>query len=328
MTVASPEGVFSYQGNGSTTEFVFDNQVYDRDGFLVAIRNTDTGIITPQVLDTDYTVTLNATNANASFITPPASNEIVTLERNEPCTQLIDYSEGGKFPYESHEIGLDRSVFRDQTIKARLARFTQSALGDEPAGPIPARPIRDGKLAGWSLDGTWTHYNFADVGTIITPLEEAVTLADGQTTVTFSSVTTGATAYHISGLLADQKRLTNGSDYTVTNISTIELTESYPAGTKIIAVQNDANAAPTPPVSLNTSRNFNTQTLSNGQTIVNFPTIDVGKSDFRLSGNLVDRGLLVDGEDYTVTGVNQITLTESYPAGTKLTGLQTIVEVA
>ena len=59
------------------------------------------------------------------------------------------------------------------------------------------------------------------------------------------------------------------------------------------------------------------QTLSDGQTIVNF-TNDTSVASFVINGPNCDNGRLLGGVDYTLQG-NTMTLTQSYPAGTIIT---------
>lgn len=57
--------------------------------------------------------------------------------------------------------------------------------------------------------------------------------------------------------------------------------------------------------------------LSLGQTVVTTPNAVQG-SRFEVVGSGTDNGLLLETDDYTVTGTSEITLTRSYPDGTKL----------
>lgn len=58
-----------------------------------------------------------------------------------------------------------------------------------------------------------------------------------------------------------------------------------------------------------------TRTLAAGQTVVTFSS-DISTGAVFMGGNLADTGLRIAGIDYTITGVNEITLAESYPANT------------
>ncbi len=68
-------------------------------------------------------------------------------------------------------------------------------------------------------------------GTGVTVPPENQTLIDAQTTVIFTTIDTSSAEYHITGANVDDGLLLAGIDYTVTNITTIELSSSYPAGT-------------------------------------------------------------------------------------------------
>lgn len=60
------------------------------------------------------------------------------------------------------------------------------------------------------------------------------------------------------------------------------------------------------------------QTLIAGQQVVDFTGITVAVANIYVGKNSGDRGKLFEGDDYTVTGGSQITLTNSFSAGTKL----------
>lgn len=66
-----------------------------------------------------------------------------------------------------------------------------------------------------------------------------------------------------------------------------------------------------------------TLTLSSGQRVVNFTSILVENSDFYISGDNVDTGLLLQSIDYTLdTNNNRINLIDSYPPNTRIIGVQ------
>jgi len=71
---------------------------------------------------------------------------------------------------------------------------------------------------------------------------------------------------------------------------------------------------------------YEVQTLASGQVAVDFVS-PIVKAVFYLSGDDVDNGRLAEGDDYTTNNVTQrVTLTQSYPEGTKiiLVGIQVI----
>ncbi len=77
-----------------------------------------------------------------------------------------------------------------------------------------------------------------DPGSIIATQAEAYTLAAGQTTVVFSAYETAGSSFNISGPDTDDSRLVLGRDFSVTNSTTILLTQSYPAGSIIQLLRN------------------------------------------------------------------------------------------
>ena len=62
--------------------------------------------------------------------------------------------------------------------------------------------------------------------------------------------------------------------------------------------------------------------LTAGQVVVDFPTLTTASCSFYITGKDTDNGRLAIGTDYSVTDSLQITLTDSYPSGTKITAVQ------
>jgi hypothetical protein len=62
--------------------------------------------------------------------------------------------------------------------------------------------------------------------------------------------------------------------------------------------------------------------LTAGQTVVTLSSITTTQSAFYISGINVDNGRLLRTTDYTVDSTTQVTLAESYPAGTIITAVQ------
>jgi phage-related tail fiber protein len=94
-------------------------------------------------------------------------------------------------------------------------------------------------------DGDVTWGNAAEVNIFVDSIEEEQVLASNQTHVTWSTVTTNGLAVYINGIRLHQAA---GSDGWTSNVATeIVLGKSYPAGTKILGVQNDPlGSAPYP----------------------------------------------------------------------------------
>ena len=87
--------------------------------------------------------------------------------------------------------------------------------------------------------------------------EETITLSAGQTTVAFSGLNASTSAVYIGGSLVDRGRLNLTVDYTVTGVSTIELTSSFPAGALCTMVSDETLTAQAV-----TTRSFETVALA------------------------------------------------------------------
>jgi hypothetical protein len=118
MTISSATSKNQYTANGSNTIFAYGFKVFDQDDIKVLLDDT------VKTITTHYTVSGvgNSGGGNITFLSAPANNVIVTIKRNEPLTQEIDYVDGDDFPATAHEEGLDRSTIRDQYLQEQINR--------------------------------------------------------------------------------------------------------------------------------------------------------------------------------------------------------------
>lgn len=65
-----------------------------------------------------------------------------------------------------------------------------------------------------------------------------------------------------------------------------------------------------------------TEGLTSGQLVVTLSTVDPDEAIFYISSPNVDSRRIFEVYDFTITGASEITLTESYPAGTLLLAIQ------
>ena len=96
----------------------------------------------------------------------------------------------------------------------------------EPVNPNDAARLQDVTQAVLSADS------------IIATQAEAVTLTAGQTTVVFATYETVGASFNLSGPNVDDARLVLGRDFLVSNSTTIQLSQSYPAGTTLQLLRN------------------------------------------------------------------------------------------
>jgi microcystin-dependent protein len=93
-----------------------------------------------------------------------------------------------------------------------------------------------------ALDPNLLAYELGNIA--LTPvIEERVTVTNGQTVVSFTSAITSQASIYIDNK-GDAGRITDGIGYTVLGPNTIQLYNSYPDGTVVIAINNDMVAVP------------------------------------------------------------------------------------
>ena len=69
------------------------------------------------------------------------------------------------------------------------------------------------------------------------------------------------------------------------------------------------------------------QTLTNAQVIVVFATVGTGDIDVFISGDNADGEMLMPLTNYVITNATTITMTNSYPAGTQIIGINYLLPV-
>lgn len=126
---------------------------------------------------------------------------------------------------------------------------TKPALFDVNGSPIPnplttdingnfSFKVADGEYdivgrAGTPDETRRDRVTFTSIQKIIE--EPAITLADGQTSVTFTLVDATTAFVYLSKVSGDRGRLFEGADYSIINPTSISLNNSEPAGTKLFA---------------------------------------------------------------------------------------------
>jgi len=144
---------------------------------------------------------------------------------------------------------------------------------------------------------------------------EDITLTSGQLVVDFNDFIVAGAAFYVIGDNADNGRITETRDYTVTGDKQVTLLNSYPAGTILKAAQAVVDT-------LGGSASEDT-VLTSGQTVVTFTNFTVTGAGLYIIGLNADNGRLTSPEDYTVSAGFQVLLTNSYPAGTILKAVKT-----
>lgn len=166
MTIGSEICRKDYVGNGVLDTYGFTWDIYlksDIDVYVSGVKKT---------VDIHYTIELGINNVVFGEDYIPADGAPILIISTLPLTQLTDYLEAGKFPAETHEIGLDRVVRIAQQHEEKLGRalslgVTKTLSGVEVAEPGAGKYLR-WNLAGDGIDAVDAVYdlgNFLQSGT-------------------------------------------------------------------------------------------------------------------------------------------------------------------
>lgn len=184
MTITTETARNTFAGNGSGTVFNTDYQFFDASDLVVTLVVDATGVETPQVLTTDYTVTGGAVKnqpatGTVTMVVAPPTDETLVVERLQPFTQaLIDLLTGGKFPAATIEAGYDRVTLLVQQVLDAIRRSPQVPKTTDPtaSSPVIPLPVTDEILVGKSAT-EWENKTAAALGALLLP----VPIADGGT---------------------------------------------------------------------------------------------------------------------------------------------------
>lgn len=169
MTVSSEDKRTAYTGTGSTGPFSIGFRILEAEHIRVTRRVTATGATTQLTLNAGsdgFTIDDDLTEIT---LTEALSNgtETLTIERDVPLTQLIDYIANSAFPAEINERGLDQLTMICQQLddaSDRALKF-DSTLSTSLTGVITQAPV-DGQFLVWSgTTGNMVNVAVADIET-------------------------------------------------------------------------------------------------------------------------------------------------------------------
>lgn len=236
MTVSSTTSRTSYAGNGATTAFNVPFY-FLADADLVVIRTTS-GIDTTLVLNTDYTVTGAGVPAGGTVTTTtaPAVGSTLTIYRDPPATQPVDYQPNDAFPAETHERALDRVTMLVQRDRDLITRSVRLPDGDASGASVVLPAPSGGKLLGWNIGGT--AIDNIDAGTLGALVTYGTAYFDtftgnGSTTAFTLSANPGSLNNLIVAVNGLVQRPTTNYTYTGTTLNFV----SAPANGATISVQ-------------------------------------------------------------------------------------------
>lgn len=120
-------------GDGATVDFTFPFKIFSDADISVYILNETSKAAALQVLDTDYTVSINSITegGTVSFTTAPASTEKVLIVQTDLLTQPTSFTTESNFPEQSIDNELDRSRMIAKMLQGQVDRCLKIPLGSE-----------------------------------------------------------------------------------------------------------------------------------------------------------------------------------------------------
>lgn len=128
MTVSNSTARNDYLGNGVTTAFTVSFRFLANSHLrvlrTVVATNTTTELILNSLGPDGFSVigANQPSGGTVTVITAPAVGERLSILRNMPFTQLIDYIANDPFPAESHERGLDERTMENGQLREVVSR--------------------------------------------------------------------------------------------------------------------------------------------------------------------------------------------------------------
>lgn len=161
MTVSSTtRRVGPFNGNDVTTAFPFTIKVFTTADIELTHEDAD-GVQTVLVLDSDYSVSLNAdqdNNPGGTITYPVSGSPLATGERllgigALEYEQSTDITNLGNFNAQVHEDAFDRQVILTQQLEERADRAITFPVGDTASTALPVAAVRALKTLSFDASG-------------------------------------------------------------------------------------------------------------------------------------------------------------------------------
>ena len=156
MSLTTTTNKQQHTANGSTTAFSFPYKFNANSDLVVVLTNLTTGVSTTQVIVTNYAVTGagNPAGGTVTFVTAPADALRVTITREVPYTQEVDYQPDDDFPAEVHEAALDKLTMIGQQLDTEFDYALKQPTTDaNPIGILPTAAVRANKYLVFDVNG-------------------------------------------------------------------------------------------------------------------------------------------------------------------------------
>lgn len=232
-----------FVGNDSTTAFPFAFKVFSAADMYVVKADTDLEVETVLVLNTDYTVSLNADqNANpGGTITLPsalATGFTLTVTSNISPLQQTDLTNQGGFYPSVITNALDKLTILIQQALDSIGRSLKLPVST-PSGVSTTLPLpSSNKLIGWNTAGDGLqNVDPTTLATIVAFGTANADVFDGDGVTTQFNLTANPGALNNLDVSIGGVTQTPGIDYTWTSGTVITFTSAPPAGTDNVLVR-------------------------------------------------------------------------------------------
>lgn len=145
MTIADNYAPTKQIGDGSTTEFTANWNVFNEDYLQVIFQDVTTNIQTIQT--TGFTVSFTSSSVTVEFDTAPTSSVFVILARSIPIEQVSTYATSRGFQGRSIENALDLLTAIVQDLEDDVERSPKTPVGSTP---LSFPEYSAGRNLGWS----------------------------------------------------------------------------------------------------------------------------------------------------------------------------------
>ena len=186
----------TFNGNGVTTAFATGFQ-FLANADLQVIVTSAAGVETVKVITTDYTVTGAGVSGGGTvtFLVAPATGEKVNIKSNVTIDQQTDYTEGGSFAANTHEMALDKLTKISQQIKEVTDRSFKLPISNQNIDTEISNPTANYVLRVNAAADAIEWASGASIG-----LTGAVTVPDADFVITDNGDATKKAQFELSGI--------------------------------------------------------------------------------------------------------------------------------
>lgn len=156
MPISSTTNRRLFTGNGVTTVFPFQYYFLNASDLVVIKTEIASGAATTLALNVDYTVTGagDPNGGNVTLTTAPSSAYKLTIYRDPPLTQQVDFQSNDSLPDEQLEEPVDKLTMIAQRLKEMLLRAVRLADSDVSGADVTLPSPEASKAIRWKNDAS------------------------------------------------------------------------------------------------------------------------------------------------------------------------------